>query len=42
MRTYGIQFVTDYGNIPRGSIMRVCEDFAVFAVANGYAIYCVV
>lgn len=39
MRTYRVQFIRDFGNISRGSIVRLSESAAVSAVTNGYAVY---
>lgn len=40
--TYRIQFIADYENIARGSIVRVSEEFAVRMVESGYAVYYVI
>ena len=39
MRTYRVQFIRDFGNISRGSIVRLPEDEAIRMVDGGYAVY---
>ena len=42
MRTYRVQFIRDFGNVSRGSIVRMPEAAAISVVTNGYAVYYVV
>jgi len=39
MRTYRVQFIRDFGNISRCSIVRLPEDEAIRMVDGGYAVY---
>ena len=42
MRTCRVQFIRDFGNISRGSIVRMPEAAAISVVTNGYAVYYVI
>jgi hypothetical protein len=36
---YRVQFIRDFENISRGSIVRLPESEAISMVTNGYAVY---